>query len=108
MILAIESSCDESALALFSEQEGIIGEWIYSQLDLHREYGGVVPTLASREHLRALGPLLKEALKFTQERPIKKIAVTYGPGLAGCLAIGIALAKALSLALKVPLEASTT
>lgn len=103
MILAIESSCDESALALFSEQEGIFGEWIYSQLELHRIYGGVVPALASREHLKAFGPLLQQALNLTQEHQITTIAVTYGPGLAGCLALGIALAKALSLSLKVPL-----
>lgn len=103
MILAIESSCDESALALFSEQEGILGEWVYSQLDLHREYGGVVPSLASREHLKAFGPLLKKALELCPKKKISKIAVTYGPGLAGCLALGISLAKALALSLKVPL-----
>lgn len=103
MIFAIESSCDESALALFSEQGGIIGEWIYSQLDLHREYGGVVPNLASREHLRAFGPLLKKALKLTEEKKIEKIAVTYGPGLAGCLALGISLGKALAQGLQIPL-----
>ncbi len=103
MILAIESSCDESALALFSEQKGILGEWVYSQLNLHREYGGVVPSLASREHLKAFGPLLKNALEVCPETQISKIAVTYGPGLAGCLALGISLGKALALSLKVPL-----
>lgn len=102
MILGIESSCDESALALFSEREGIIEEWVYSQLDLHREYGGVVPSLASREHLRAFGPLLRNALEIS-DSGVSKIAVTYGPGLAGCLALGIALAKALALSLDVPL-----
>lgn len=103
MILAIESSCDESALAFFSEEEGMLGEWVYSQLDLHREYGGVVPALASREHLKAFGPLLKEALGVCGGRQITQIAVTYGPGLAGCLALGISLGKALALSLKVPL-----
>jgi len=103
MILAIESSCDESALALFSSQKGMIGEWIYSQLNLHREYGGVVPNLASREHLRAFGPLLEKALETDEETKIEKIAVTYGPGLAGCLALGLALGKALTLALNLPL-----
>lgn len=103
MILAIESSCDESAIALFCEQEGILGEWIYSQLDLHKQYGGVVPALASREHLKAFGPLLKTALKLCNNKKITKIAVTYGPGLASCLALGISLAKALSLALQTPL-----
>ncbi|PWU07357.1 MAG: tRNA (adenosine(37)-N6)-threonylcarbamoyltransferase complex transferase subunit TsaD [Verrucomicrobia bacterium] len=103
MILAIESSCDESALALFSEKEGIIGEWIYSQLDLHKEYGGVVPSLASREHLKAFGPLLEKTLKNIKEKNIEKIAVTYGPGLAGCLAMGLSLGKALALSLNIPL-----
>lgn len=103
MIFAIESSCDESALALFSEQEGMLGEWIYSQLDLHREYGGVVPNLASREHLKAFGPLLKKALKLTEDKKIEKIAVTYGPGLAGCLALGISLGKSLAQAMHIPL-----
>lgn len=103
MILAIESSCDESALALFSEHEGILGEWVYSQLDLHREYGGVVPSLASREHLKAFGPLLKKAQEACSIGKINKLAVTYGPGLAGCLALGISLSKALALSLNVPL-----
>lgn len=103
MILAIESSCDESALALFSQENGILGEWIHSQLNLHQEYGGVVPSLASREHLKAFGPLLKNTLKVCSETQISKIAVTYGPGLAGCLALGISLGKALALSLKVPL-----
>ena len=58
MILGIESSCDESALALFSEEEGILGPWVHSQLDLHEQYGGVVPALASREHLENFPPLL--------------------------------------------------
>lgn len=103
MILAIESSCDESALALFSPQEGMLGEWIYSQLNLHRDYGGVVPNLASREHLKAFGPLLEKVLQTVEEKKIDSIAVTYGPGLAGCLALGLSLGKALSLALKIPL-----
>lgn len=103
MILAIESSCDESAVALFSKEGGILDEWVYSQLDLHKEYGGVVPSLASREHLKAFGPLLENALGLCKEKKISEIAVTYGPGLAGCLALGISLAKALAISLQVPL-----
>lgn len=103
MILGIESSCDESALALFSPARGLAGEWISSQIDLHRLYGGVVPDLASREHLRNF-PALCEAVK--QEAgwdKISRIAVTNGPGLAGCLALGISLAKSLAVGRSVPL-----
>lgn len=103
MILGIESSCDESAVALFSEEKGMIGEWVHSQLDLHQEYGGVVPALASREHLKRFGPILKKVHEHEESNEIDKIAVTYGPGLAGCLALGIALGKALSVALEMPL-----
>ncbi len=104
MILALESSCDETALACFRPDRGLTHEWVHSQMALHGRYGGVVPDLATREHLRTLGPLLgvaKEALGSWEE--IRAVAVTQGPGLAGCLAIGTAAAKALSLAWKVPL-----
>jgi N6-L-threonylcarbamoyladenine synthase len=102
MILGIESSCDESALALFDPAVGLAGEWVSSQIDRHAPYGGVVPELASREHLSNFGPLLAQA-KLTQgfER-VGSIAVTVGPGLAGCLALGLALGRALGLALGVP------
>lgn len=103
MILAIESSCDESALAVFDPKKGIIGEWVSTQLDLHKQYGGVVPALASREHLRAFGPLLQKAQDCVNLSQLDTIAVTYGPGLAGCLALGIGVGKSLSLALNKPL-----
>ncbi len=103
MILAIESSCDESAVALFDPGQGIAGEWVHSQIDLHRLYGGVVPDLASREHLRNFFPLLEAAGLLRPVAGVERIAVTCGPGLAGCLALGIALAKSLALAWKVPL-----
>ncbi|OIO59809.1 MAG: tRNA (adenosine(37)-N6)-threonylcarbamoyltransferase complex transferase subunit TsaD [Verrucomicrobia bacterium CG_4_10_14_3_um_filter_43_23] len=104
MILAIESSCDESALALLDPAKGFLGEWIHSQLALHSEYGGVVPALASREHLNNLPRLMESPLKVLSDGDarVDKIAVTYGPGLAGCLALGIAMARALSLAWGVP------
>ncbi len=104
LILGIETSCDESALALFTAAGGISEEWISSQIDLHSEYGGVVPDLASREHLTNL-PLLLEELgrTLTGDSPVKAIAVTQGPGLAGCLAMGLASAKALALAWDCPL-----
>lgn len=103
MLLAIESSCDESALALFDPQKGIVGEWVHSQIDLHKEYGGVVPDLASREHLKNFFPLLEASQVQAQQAQITQIAVTNGPGLAGCLALGIAFAKSLALAWDLPI-----
>jgi len=103
MILAIESSCDESALALFDPARGLAGEWVHSQIALHREYGGVVPDLASREHLDRFPALLALAARQPEYARITQIAVTYGPGLAGCLALGLALGEALALAKRAPL-----
>lgn len=99
MILAIESSCDESALALFDPAVGLVGEWVHSQMALHELHGGVVPDLATREHLRTIGPLLKEVGRHHALSGVHTVAVTHGPGLAGCLAIGTAAAKALAVAL---------
>jgi N6-L-threonylcarbamoyladenine synthase len=103
MLLAIESSCDESALALFDPQRGIVGEWVHSQIELHQEYGGVVPDLASREHLKNFFPLLEASRVQAQQQQITQIVVTNGPGLAGCLALGIAFAKSLALAWQLPI-----
>lgn len=102
MILSIESSCDESAIALFDPSKGVVGEWVHSQIDLHKEYGGVVPDLASREHLKNFFPLLELSGLVARKAEITQIAVTNGPGLAGCLALGIAFAKSLALAWKLP------
>ncbi|HVU39055.1 MAG TPA: tRNA (adenosine(37)-N6)-threonylcarbamoyltransferase complex transferase subunit TsaD [Opitutales bacterium] len=103
MILAIESSCDESALALFDPARGLTGEWVHSQIALHREYGGVVPDLASREHLDRFPALLALAAAQPEYAALTQIAVTQGPGLAGCLALGLSLGQALALARKIPL-----
>ena len=100
MILALESSCDETALAVFDPARGIAGAWVHSQIALHERHGGVVPDLAAREHLRQVAPLLARARSF---QPIGQVAVTRGPGLAACLALGVAAAKALALAWRVPL-----
>jgi len=102
MILAVESSCDESAIALFDPGRGIVGEWVHSQISLHQEYGGVIPDLASREHLKNFFPLMKASGIVKSRDAITKIVVTNGPGLAGCLALGIAFAKSLGLAWKLP------
>ena len=103
MILALESSCDETAVAVFDPARGIVGEWIHSQIALHEKYGGVVPDLATREHLRHFAPLLERAKSEVGFAKVTQVAVTYGPGLAACLAIGVAAAKSLALALRVPL-----
>jgi N6-L-threonylcarbamoyladenine synthase len=102
MILALESSCDETAVALFDPARGLAGEWIHSQIALHEAYGGVVPDLASREHLEHFGPLLRRALDTVSPDLIDKVAVTNGPGLAACLAMGLSAAKSLGLAWGVP------
>lgn len=102
MILALESSCDETAVAVFDPARGLVGEWVHSQIALHEKHGGVVPDLATREHLRTFGPLLERAQREVGLDEVRSIAVTHGPGLAACLAIGVASAKALSLALEVP------
>jgi N6-L-threonylcarbamoyladenine synthase len=104
VILGIESSCDESALALYDPESGILGEWINSQIIKHSEYGGVVPDLAVSEHLNNFIPLLSIVReKYDLTDLVSKIAVTCGPGLVGCLGVGISIGKSLSLLWNVPL-----
>jgi N6-L-threonylcarbamoyladenine synthase len=80
MILALETSCDETAVALFDPSRGIIGEWVHSQISLHEGYGGVVPDLATREHLRKIGMLLECTRTESNDwKQITAIAVTRGP-----------------------------
>lgn len=101
MILAIESSCDESALALFEPKVGLRRELISSQAATHERFGGVVPDLASRMHLSALPLLLED---FRTELPlVNQIAVTRGPGLLPCLSMGISLARAIAMATGKPI-----
>jgi N6-L-threonylcarbamoyladenine synthase len=102
MILALESSCDETAVALFDPVRGMAGEWVHSQIALHEKHGGVVPDLATREHLRTFAPLLERAQREAGLGGITTVAVTHGPGLAACLAIGVAAAKSLALVWRVP------
>jgi len=106
-ILGIESSCDETAAAVVRCGEKLISNVVASQIATHQPYGGVVPELASREHLRAIVPVVRQALaeaKHTYES-VDAIAVTQGPGLAGALLVGITYAKALAFALEKPLIA---
>src|SRR5512141_908074 len=106
-ILGIESSCDETAAAVVRSGEQVISNVVLSQIATHRPYGGVVPELASREHLRAIIPVVRTALAEADKKyeTVDAIAVTRGPGLAGALLVGISFAKALAFALDKPLIA---
>lgn len=104
LVLGIESSCDETAAAVVSDGRKILSSVISSQIDLHRPYGGVVPELASREHLEKIEPIVKEALSRSGVtlKEIDAIAVTQGPGLVGSLLVGVSYAKSLAFALGKP------
>jgi tRNA N6-adenosine threonylcarbamoyltransferase len=106
-ILGIESSCDETAAAVVRSGEQLISNVVASQIATHQPYGGVVPELASREHLRAIVPVVRQALAEAKQTygSVDAIAVTRGPGLAGALLVGISYAKALAFALDKPLIA---
>ena len=101
--LGIETSCDETAIAVYDSERGIIGESIYSQIKMHAEYGGVVPELASRDHCLKIITVLEEALGDIDLNSIDQVAYTSGPGLLGALLIGESFAQGLSMALDVPL-----
>jgi N6-L-threonylcarbamoyladenine synthase len=103
-ILALESSCDESAVAVYDDAAGLLAHEIHSQVDLHRVYGGVVPELASRDHVRRLLPLVKTALTAAKTGPdeLDGVAYTAGPGLIGALLTGAALGRSLAFAWDVP------
>ena len=104
-ILAIESSCDETAAAVVEDGKKILSNIISSQIDLHTVYGGVVPEIASRKHIENINYVIKDALKEadTTFEDIDAIAVTYGPGLVGALLVGVGEAKALAYGLNKPL-----
>jgi N6-L-threonylcarbamoyladenine synthase len=104
-ILGIESSCDETAAAVVSDGREILSSVVASQIDIHRHYGGVVPELASREHLRQIVPVVREAMQQAelQLSDLDAIGVTQGPGLVGALLVGITYAKTLAQALGKPL-----
>src|SRR6266851_5428617 len=104
-ILGIESSCDETAAAVVADGREILSSVVASQIDIHRKYGGVVPELASREHLRQIVPVVREALEQAKIRieDLDAIAVTQGPGLVGALLVGITYGKTLAESLGKPL-----
>lgn len=104
LILGIESSCDETGVALISDKEGLLADALHTQIDMHRAYGGVVPELASRDHIRRAVALADEVLAKAGKRreDLDGIAVTEGPGLAGALLVGASVAHAIAWALEIP------
>ena len=105
LLLAIESSCDETAAAVLQGESKVLSSVVASQLEVHGQYGGVVPELASREHLRAIVPVVREALRQANctMRELQAVAATLGPGLAGSLLVGLTYAKAIAMAARIPL-----
>lgn len=105
LILGIESSCDETAAAVVKDGREVLSNVINTQIQLHKEYGGVVPELASRRHIEVIDEVVDEALKKSGTKlcDIDAVAVTYGPGLVGALLVGVAHAKALAYSVNVPL-----
>jgi N6-L-threonylcarbamoyladenine synthase len=99
-ILGIETSCDETAAAIVEDGSRIISNVVASQIDIHARYGGVVPEVASRQHLLTIIPVISEAMTKATWQDINGIAVTFGPGLAGSLLVGVNVAKAIALAQK--------
>ncbi len=104
IILGIETSCDETGVALYDSEKGLIGHLLHSQVDMHSEYGGVVPELASRDHIRKLIPLIRQLLCncHLKSANLDAIAYTAGPGLAGALLVGAATAKSLAWSWDIP------
>ena len=104
LVLGIESSCDETGIALYDSENGLLGHTLHSQIELHSSYGGVVPELASRDHIKYIIPLIDRLLKENSISIslIDSIAYTAGPGLSGALLVGSSLAEALAYSLNIP------
>lgn len=103
-ILGIETSCDETGIAIYDDKDGLLANQLYSQISLHADYGGVVPELASRDHIRKTVPLIQAALKEANltGKDIDAVAYTAGPGLVGALLVGASIGRALAYAWNVP------
>jgi N6-L-threonylcarbamoyladenine synthase len=104
LVLGLETSCDETGVALYDSERGLLADALFSQIDLHRVYGGVVPELASRDHVKRMLPLIREVLQEAGRVPtdIDAIAYTAGPGLVGALLVGASCAQALAFAWGIP------
>ena len=103
-VLGIETSCDETGIAIYDDEKGLLANQLYSQVKLHADYGGVVPELASRDHVRKTVPLIQEALKESglTAKDIDAVAYTAGPGLVGALLVGATVGRSLAFAWDVP------
>lgn len=103
-VLGIETSCDETAVAIYHSEQGLLSHGVYSQIALHRQYGGVVPELASRDHIQKITPLVRQVLAQAQLdlSVISGVAYTKGPGLMGALLVGALFARTLAFALNIP------
>ncbi len=103
-VLGIETSCDETGIAIYDSEKGLLAHNLYSQIDLHKDYGGVVPELASRDHVRRLLPLIKKTLleADSELKSLDAIAYTAGPGLMGALLVGTAMGRSLAYSLSIP------
>ena len=103
-ILGIETSCDETGLAIYDSEQGLLSHALHSQVDIHVQYGGVVPELASRDHIRKITPLIKHVLADSNSQPsdIDGVAYTAGPGLIGALLVGACVGRSLAWAWQVP------
>jgi len=104
LVLGLETSCDETGVALYDNERGLLGDALFSQIDLHRAYGGVVPELASRDHVKRMLPLIRQVLADSgcEASDIDAVAYTAGPGLVGALLVGASCAQALAFAWDVP------
>ena len=103
-VLGIETSCDETGIAVYDDEQGLLSHTLYSQVKLHADYGGVVPELASRDHVRKIVPLIQKALSDagSSSDDIDGIAYTRGPGLVGALLVGASVGRSLAYAWDVP------
>lgn len=103
-VLGLETSCDETGIAIYDSEQGLLGDALYSQVEMHAEYGGVIPELASRDHIRKTLPMIRQLLadKNMPASSIDGVAYTAGPGLIGALLVGAALGRSLAMAWNVP------
>lgn len=103
-VLGIETSCDETGVAIYDSEQGLLADALYSQVKMHAEYGGVVPELASRDHVRKLLPLVQETLDKAglSKADIDAVAYTAGPGLVGALMVGASCGRAMAFTWDVP------
>lgn len=101
-VLGIETSCDETGVAIYDTERGLLAHEVYSQIELHAHFGGVVPELASRDHVRKLIPLIQDIMRETHLKTVDGIAYTAGPGLIGALLVGAAVGRSLAWAWRIP------